>query len=173
MSDASKSARFNVKGFTSFVLAVAFLVLAVSGVVLFIGPRGRAAHAIGWTLLGLDRGQWNHVHMSGALLFLVASVFHLVWNWGMFWGYLKKKAAGLNLKLELAVALLIGVVLVCGTILDAPPFSSFFELKRTINGCWAASADETTPGDGHGRGQGHGGGQGRGQGRGRQFRGGR
>ena len=171
MDQSKKSARFNVKAFTSLILMATFLVIAISGVVLYIGPHGRVAHTTNWTLLGLNKGQWNHLHMTGALLFLIAAVFHLVWNWGMFWGYIKKKGkAGLNLKIELALALILGIVVVAGTIVDIVPFSSFFELKRTINSHWAPPSDgEVGPGRGQGRGQGQGPGygQGRGQGQGR------
>jgi len=171
MSNAPRPPRFNVKAFTSLVLTVALLLVGVSGVVLYVGPHGRVAHTTGWTLLGLGKGPWTHLHMTGALLFLIAASFHLVWNWGLLWGYIKKRAAvGLNLKAELAAALVIGAVVVGGTILDIPPFRSFIQLKRTINNCWT-TAD--APAGGHGQGQGPGGGQGRGQGGGRQYRGGR
>jgi len=155
MANASPSTRFNVKGFTSLVLLVASLVMAISGVVLYIGPGGPAAR--GWTLLWLGKGQWNHLHMTSALLFLVAAVFHLIWNWGLLWGYLKRKAkGGLNLKVELAVALLVGAVFVAGTILDVPPFRSFFQLKRAVGGLWSVPAGEAAPGHGLGHGPAHG-----------------
>ena len=175
MTDEKRPARFNVKGFTSLVLMIAFLVLDASGIVLFIGPHGRVAHSTGWTLLGLDKGQWMHLHLTTALLFLMAALFHLIWNWGMFWGYIKKKAArGLNLKLEMAVALVIGVLLVGGTIMDVQPFRGFVQLKRTIGNSWAVGDDEHGSGQGMGQGRGRGGGQGqgRGMGQGRQYRGG-
>jgi len=170
MAIATKRARFNVKGFTSFVLVVASGVMAASGIVLYVGPHGRVAHMTGWTSLGLGKGQWTNLHMTTALLFLIVAVFHLVWNWSLLWGYVKNKAAaGLNLKLELAVALLVGVVVVGGTIMDVPPFRSFIQLKRTIGNLWSGPAGDAAGGHGQGPGRG----QGAGQGQGRQYRGGR
>ena len=119
-------------------------------------------------MLGLGKGGWNHLHMTSASLFLIAAVFHLVWNWSTFWGHIKKKGTpGLNLKVELVLALAIGAALVVGTIYEVPPFSSIVELKRTIGNSWGGG--EMGPPGEDGQDAGHG----PGEGQGRQYRGGR
>jgi hypothetical protein len=47
--------KLQIKGFTSLLLAVAFLMLGFSGVILYLTPRGRVANWTGWTMLGLDQ----------------------------------------------------------------------------------------------------------------------
>jgi hypothetical protein len=157
MPDEPKAACFNYKGFTSFVLMIAFLALGLSGVLLYVGPHGPAARD--WTFLGLGTRGWNHLHLTTAALFLLAALFHLVWNWSMFWGYIKRRAAaGLNLKLELLLALVIGVAVVAGTVYDVPPFSSIVEWKRALGNAWGSG--EIGPPSGHGQDAGYGAGQG-------------
>jgi hypothetical protein len=165
MATANNARGFHVKGLTSFVLIIASVVMIVSGVLLYAGPHGPAAR--GWTFLWLGKGQWDGLHMTSALLFTIAALFHLIWNWGLLWGYLKNKAAaGLNLKLELAVALLVGVVFIGGTVLNVPPFSSFLQLRRTLGTMWSGPAGETPGGHGQGKGPGPAAGHGQGTGHG-------
>ena len=57
-------------------------------------------------------------------------------NWQIFWNYIRKKATGLNLKLEMAVAVLLTAVLVAGTLTQVPPFSSTSALNDTIKDYW-------------------------------------
>ncbi len=141
MPDTPVPRKFKVKGFTSLLLTFAFLVMGCSGIVLYLTPKGRVAHWTGWTLLGLEKEQWAGIHMNICLLFLIVAGLHLYLNWGIFWGYLKKKAvAGLHLKWELAAALLIAVVVVAGTLTDTPPFSSIVELNDQIKVYWARQA---------------------------------
>jgi hypothetical protein len=136
MSNDSPRPRFNVKGFTSLVLMVAFLIMAVSGIMLYVSPRGRVANWTDWTILGLGKHEWAAMHMNSVFIFLIASIFHLVWNWKMFWGYIKKKAAGLNLKIEMLLALIIGVLVVGGTIAYFPPFDLLDEGNIKIMDYW-------------------------------------
>ena len=158
---------FNYKGFTSLVLMIAFLVMSLSGILLYAGPHGPAP---GWTFLGFGKGVWKDLHMTSATLFLIAAVFHLIWNWSMFWGYIKKKAeASLNLKLEMLVALIVGVALVAGTACKVPPLSTIVEMKRTLGGLWGGG--EARPPAGHG--QSPAAGHPAGEGQGTQYHGGR
>ena len=143
MSNELPKRHFNVKGFTSLVLTVAFLIVTVSGVCLYASPRGRVANWTDWTLLGLGKHDWSAVHMNSVVLFLIAAVFHLIWNWTMFWCYIKKKTGGLNLRLEMFLALVIGLVFVSGTLRDLPPFSSLVAANEAIKDHWEAWAAES------------------------------
>ena len=69
--------KFHFRGFVSLFLMLAFLVLSVSGVVLYVTPRGRVANWTGWTMLSLEKQTWQSVHVGIALLFLVGAVLHL------------------------------------------------------------------------------------------------
>jgi len=132
--------KFRTRGFVSLLLALTFLVASFSGVILYLTPRGRVANWTGWTMLGLDKHEWGAIHINACLLVLVIAVIHLILNWGIFWRYIRNKAAGLNLKLEMAVAVLVTAVLVIGTLTQVPPFSATVALNDQIKNYWEQGA---------------------------------
>ena len=141
MDNEKSKRKFHGRGFTSLLLTGLFLVASVTGIVLYFTPKGRVAHWTNWTMLGLDKEQWSAVHMNVCLLFLILAIIHLVYNWRVFFSYIKKKAvAGMNLKFELAAAVLITVLVVAGTLWHVPPFSYVVELNDSIKVHWAAQA---------------------------------
>lgn len=129
--------RFHTKGFTSLFLAIAFVALVLSSAVLYVAPRCRVASQIGWTVAGLEKGQWESIHINGGLFFILAGVLHLVLNWPVFWYYIKKRRhAALNLKRELLAAVVLGGVVLAGSVLAWPPFRSVVELHDHIKDSW-------------------------------------
>ena len=129
--------RFQPRGFTSLLLTLFFLALGFSGVILYLTPRGRVANWTGWTMLGLEKQGWQAVHINIALLFLIVAGLHLFLNWGMFWGYIKKKASlSLNLKLEMLVAVVIAGGVLVGTIKGVSPFGALMTLNYQIKDYW-------------------------------------
>ncbi len=137
MRDSRAKSGFYTRGFTTFVLAAAFLVLAVSGAVLYITPRGRVANWTDWSLLGLGKEQWGSVHITIATLFLLAAALHLFFNWKVILGYIRlKKIAGFRLKQEFAAALAVGVFFIAGTLAGIPPFSTIVVLHDEIKDYW-------------------------------------
>jgi hypothetical protein len=141
-SDAEPKRRpFSIRAFTSLLLALSMLVMAFAGVMLYLSPRGRVANWTDWTLIGLGKEQWAGLHMNASLLFVVAAVLHLVLNWSIFFRYLKKKtAAGLQMKRELALAALIAIACVAGTISELPPFNAVAALNEDIKDYWEQRA---------------------------------
>jgi hypothetical protein len=129
--------KFQMKAFVSLLLALFFLALGFSGVILYLTPRGRVTNWTGWTMLGLEKQGWQAVHMNIALLFLIVAGLHLVLNWTMFWGYIKKKASfGLNLKLEMLVAILMAGGVLIGTIKGVSPFGILMTVNYRIKDYW-------------------------------------
>jgi hypothetical protein len=129
--------RFSARGFASLLLALSLLAVSVSGVLLYVTPRGRVANWTDWTLFGLGKEQWTSLHVNGSILFLLAAALHLVVNWSILSGYVKKKAvAGLHMKRKLALATAIALVCIAGTILNLPPFSSVLALNHDIKDYW-------------------------------------
>ncbi len=95
---------FDWRSFVSFTLAWTGTGLFLSGIVLYIAPRGRYANWSGWKFLSLTKDQWTDLHVAFALLFVIAGIFHLFrFNWKVFTGFLRKR--GLALVLSLIVAL--------------------------------------------------------------------
>jgi hypothetical protein len=166
--------KFNFKGFTSLLLTVIFLVLGCSGVILFISPRGRTANWTTWSVLRLTKQQWQSLHIDVALLFLIIALFHLLLNWSVFWSYIKKICTlGLNMKVEILLAVAIIAIVFLGSICKVPPFSTIGAYNSKIKDYWDQQADiqpgggqGSGPGAGMGYGQGGGFGFGRGRGRG-------
>ena len=114
--------------------------MTVTGLVLFITPPGRVAYWTNWALLGLEKTDWAAVHIVFSLLFVLAGVVHLLFNWKPFKHYLLSKLAGhLRLRAEgLIAAAAVGVILV-GTLLSWPPFSWIINLNETLKESWAAA----------------------------------
>jgi hypothetical protein len=137
MKDNRFRSTFYTRGFTTFVLAISFLVIAGTGVALFITPRGRVAHWTDWTLLGLGKDQWSNIHLTAAALFLFAALLHLVFNWKVLRGYLKlRRVTGLRLKRELAASAVVSLLFVAGTLAQVPPFSTLIDLHQEARDYW-------------------------------------
>ena len=83
------------------------------------------------------------VHINIALLFLVVATIHLILNWTMFWGYIKKRTSlGLNMKMEMAIAAVVAGVVLAGAIYEVPPFSTVMALNRQIKDSWEGRASD-------------------------------
>jgi hypothetical protein len=159
--------KFRFKAFTSLLLTIVFLILAFSGVILFITPRGRTANWTGWSILKLSKQQWQSMHYNIALLFLIIALLHLFLNWGVFWSYIKKICnLGWNMKAEILLATALAAIILVGTIYRVPPFGTLQTYNNEIKDYWDNQAGEEPGGPGRGPGAGMGG-QGRGPGFGR------
>ena len=155
--------RFNMRGFFSLLLFGAFVLMTLSGIGLYIAPRGSVARGMEWTFLALTRDDWTAIHSSLSVLALIATGFHLYYNWTVFWQYIKRKAqAAINLKWELAVALVICAVTFLGTLWAVPPFHLIEQWNEDIKAYWDARGEEEGLSRGSGRGMGRGGGGGAG-----------
>ena len=144
---------FNSKGMTTFIVTLGFLVLGISGIVLYVSPRGRVANWTDWSVLGLNKEQWGALHTATALLFLLAAFLHLYYNWTTFWSYFKMRfEKGFNLKREFAAALVICGLVLAGTVWGIPPVSYLADWNESIKNHWetasaqppAAHAEEWT-----------------------------
>jgi len=133
----AKGKRFNWRGFFSLLLFGASSLLAFSGIILYVTPKGRVAHWTGWTMLGLEKEEWSSVHITLALIVLIASAFHLYYNWTIFWGYIRRKAQrAFNLKAEMTLAALLCLVTFFGTLYGVPPFSTIIRWNDEIKDYW-------------------------------------
>jgi hypothetical protein len=136
-SSSKKRRPFSLRGFASLLLALSFLAMCFSGAVLFVTPRGRFANWNDWTLLGLGKGAWQSIHITNSLVLIGLALVHLVLNWSVFLRYLRSKTvAGLNMKKELSLALVIAAVCVAGPIYEIQPFGSLMVLNEDIKNYW-------------------------------------
>ncbi|MCP4725591.1 MAG: DUF4405 domain-containing protein [bacterium] len=118
----SANRKFKTKSFASFTIAWIFLVLTVTGIIIYFTPAGRIAHWTNWTFWGLTKDEWQGVHIVFSALFIIFMVFHLFFNWKVFMSYLKSRASeGIRLKKELALATLITIVFMLVTLTKWQP----------------------------------------------------
>lgn len=115
---------------TSFL---SFVIMLLTSVVLYIEPHGRVAYWADWTFMGLSKTQWDQLHLTTGVLFLVCGVLHVWQNWSAIMTYMKNKARDLVVVTPPTVfALLISVFVVGGTLLGLPPMQQIVDLGGYI-----------------------------------------
>ncbi len=118
--------------FVSLTAALTFVVVFLSsGVLYFIPDRG----VTGWTdwrFLGLDKQQWDNLHINLGILFLLFIVWHIYFNWKPIKHYLKVKKRWKVFTKEFNVALVLVVVFVAGTITMTVPLSILVNIGNGI-----------------------------------------
>ncbi|HOW64890.1 MAG TPA: DUF4405 domain-containing protein [Candidatus Paceibacterota bacterium] len=133
---------FQWRALTSVVVSMAFLALAVSGIVLWAAPPGRIANWTDWSMLGLRKSQWIDLHIWFSLLFVVASIFHLILNWRPLMSYFKNKATRqFGWRREWLAGVLLCGALFAAVRLELPPFSSFLVFTDTLRESWDIQND--------------------------------
>jgi len=134
----TRKKRFHTRSFISFALFISMIWIFVTGTALYIAPPGRVAHWQFWTFLGFDKDQWQAQHTLFSYLFVVLACLHLfTLNWRNFWCYVVLKSrSGFRKSKEFVAAMLLMVLFFAGTIIEIPPFSSFFDLGESIGKTW-------------------------------------
>jgi magnesium-transporting ATPase (P-type) len=137
---------FNWRIFISFGLCLSFFMILVSGVILYIGPSGRAPGATGWSLIGLTKPEWQNQHIIFGFAFSLIALFHLlVINWKAFFSYLKTRGReGLRSTGELLVITILALLFGIGTYFKLQPFSGILEFGRTISKSWEGTTTQHT-----------------------------
>jgi len=125
--------RFRLRAFVSFGLFWSFLAAAVSGIVLFFRPEGSLASWTNWTVLGLDKKTWEAVHTLGIASLIVFSVLHIILNWKVLWGYLRKTASRASgAKFECALALVLVALVTVSAIYRWEPLGRLLAARSSI-----------------------------------------
>lgn len=136
MSDDSKGGR-SLRALVSMLLMFSFLALVFTGVLFLLGIAQRG-------FLGLDKEGWEVMHINAGVLVVIAAVAHVVLNWKLFWGYLKKKGGGgLTVGWPLVTAVAVVVIVIAGTALDVPPFDAIGEFHEQMESAAVTSAQPT------------------------------
>jgi len=137
---------FNTRALISLLVASGFLVMAVTGIMLYVAPPGRVANWTDWTLLGLTKDQWAAVHISSSLIFVLAGLTHLVLNRKPFFNYLHTRFHGHEMpRAESLVAVAAVVALVWGTLANVPPISFLLDLNERAKLMWSTGLDAEPP----------------------------
>lgn len=140
--DLNNKPGFYTRGFTSFLIALTFLSLFVSGVVLYVTPRGRTANWTGWSMMGLEKEQWGSLHINIALLFLLITALHLFFNWKVLLNYIRsRRSTGFRRGKELFASVAVITLFSVGTVLEWQPFNSVLTWHEDIKDYW----DQNSP----------------------------
>lgn len=101
-----------LRAFATLTIACSFLMLAISGLILFFMPHGT-------TILGLGKGPFHEMHVWTCFVALGAGVLHTLCNWATLKTYLIRPF-GTERKgmIALTLALLIVIAAVAGGIVE-------------------------------------------------------
>ena len=143
---AKNRKRFNWRGWTTFVVIIAFIVDTISGIILYIAPHGRVANWTNWNIWGLNKEEWAAIHTIFGYILLIIVGIHLYYNWKMFMSFIWSKIRKvLNLKWELSAAILINLLLFVATLWNIPPFSTTMSLGERFKESWKESKAIAAP----------------------------
>ncbi len=111
--------------------------MSITGLMLYIVPKGRVAYWADWELLGLTKTQYANIHITSMVLFLVVAVWHIYYNWKPLMSYIKNSAKKITLlKKELLIALVLNILFVGGTLMEIQPFKSVLDINEGIKDYW-------------------------------------
>ena len=136
--------KFSWKVFISFGLTYAFIIIFISGLMLYTSPPGRYAHWVDWRILGFTKDGWGGLHIIFSFTFVILSIFHLFTiNWASFLSYLKsKKGKGLNKKREFIWSTTLTIIFFVGIIFLVPPFNYVVDFGEYLTQSWEQVEDE-------------------------------
>ncbi len=138
--------RQSIRSLVALLVTWSFAVLTVTGIVLYIVPRGRIAFWVHWSLAGMDKSQWGWVHMVFGGLFIVTGVTHLIFNWKPFKKYLTERARGvLHVRRELVLSLAITIAIAAVAVLNLPPASWVIDWNNRIKDSWVTGPELEPP----------------------------
>jgi len=138
-----KNKPFSIRAFISLFMFPGFIVLFISGIILYMAPHGRIAHWIHWDVAGIDKAGLETIHTMFALLFVIAGIFHIYYNWRVFWNYIiSGTQKALNRRAEMLLSIAITVIILIGSIAAIPPFSTIMEYGDILKNSWHSEAEE-------------------------------
>lgn len=129
--------KFIFKKAVSLTLALSFLIMSYTGIMLFLAPKGKIAYWTDWTLLGLSKTQYTDLHITSMFVLLVFAIWHIYYNWKPLTSYLKNSLHRITpLKKEFLFALVLNLFFVGGTLLHFAPMQSIVDLNAAIKDYW-------------------------------------
>jgi hypothetical protein len=129
--------KFNWRAFNSLYIVYSFIILSLSGFVLFIAPPGRIANWTNLTIMGFTKHEWQAIHIIFTFLFFIAIVFHIYFNWKPILFYFRKKRnQKTKIKFEFYTVTLIVFLIFFVTYLDLPPANGFIDLGESLSNSW-------------------------------------
>ncbi|MGM0496546.1 MAG: DUF4405 domain-containing protein [Bacteroidota bacterium] len=133
--------KINWQIFISFNLLFSFILMLVSGLILYFKPEGSVARWLDWNILFLSKSSWEAIHTIFSFLFTIIAFFHILKIHLLnFFIYLNKKHH--HALKEFFLSLAICVILLIGTIYTVPPVQSVYDLGNTLSDAWEETYDK-------------------------------
>ena len=127
----------NLKKTTSLTMLLSMIVMTYTGIMLFITPPGRIANWANWELLGLTKTQYADIHSTFMVLFIIATILHVFYNWKPMTSYMKNTAKEMIVfTQDMIIAILLTIVFLTGTLYQITPFSTFLDFGSDIKESW-------------------------------------
>ena len=136
--------KFNWRAFTSLYITLSFIIMILSGMILFLAPPGRIANWTDLTILHLTKAQWQAIHTIFTFLFIIASAFHIYFNWKPFTAYLKTKLnKKIRIRRELILSAILTLIIFFLVLINVPPFKMVMDIGENLSNSW--SIEKTEP----------------------------
>lgn len=140
---ASSKRKFNWRNFVSLYMTFTGIIIAVSGVILYIAPAGRIANWTRIPILGLEKYQWQALHTIFTFLLLIATGFHIWYNWKPLMAYLKTRIKQkIQLRKELWLSSILTLLLFVLILFEVPPFTTVLDFGESVKDGWATQQNE-------------------------------
>lgn len=128
---------FRFRAFISLLTGFSFILMTVSGIILYITPPGRVANWTQWRFWGFSKHEWSAVHICLSTLFLIVSLLHIWLNFKPLMNYFVRKSQSVSkLRFEWIAAAVCCGIAVWGSLRPFMPFSSLLELNERIKFSW-------------------------------------
>lgn len=137
---------FHKRGFTTFLTLMSFLIMTVTGIVLYFAPQGRIAYWIDWRFWGITKTDWGSIHTISCFLFVIIGIYHLALNWRALVNYISNKVSGgFRLKREFGIALVISLAIILGSMYQVPGIKQVLDFSEYAKTLWVKSKEYDPP----------------------------
>ncbi len=124
----------NMRKITSLTALVSFVLLMLTSIVLYMVPSGRVANWAGWTFSGLEKGDWEALHVNLGVLFLIAVILHTWYNWSAIVTYLRSRTQALKIFTpDFNAALVVTLLVAGGSLAGLPPMKTIVDFGDTLS----------------------------------------
>lgn len=121
----------NMRKITSMTMLLSLVVLIINSIILYVVPEGRVAYWADWRFLGLTKGDWGAQHTTVGVLFLIAGILHIYYNWKPILTYMKNKARQVKVFTgPFNIALALTLLFIVGTYFNVPPMSTIMQVSE-------------------------------------------
>ncbi len=132
--------------YASLGISWMFLIMGITGLVLYVVPQGRIAYWVDWRFLGLSKTDWGNIHILASILFIALGGWHLYFNWKAFLGHIRRKLSqGIRVRRELLITSVIAILVTVSAIWHIPPLGYLVDLNEFIKDSWIEEKDDEPP----------------------------